>query len=672
MVKAFFIERGAGSLDPSNIKSPESSVFHNSGIVTPPYDPAVLCKLHEHSSSLRQNVDAYRVNIDGHGHRFEPTIDLESTSVEEDISNAMFLDKLIEAENDSFGEEGGGDGSGTQDQDSALLSVEPPSEAEVVKKIEELRRIMQWERAKITEFFQYCCPDLSFLGLRKQTRGDVEIMGNGYWEVLRNAKGQPAVFNYIPGFTMRLLPMGDAEIEVSEKVKRAPLTFEDLPVRRRFRRYIQVGEQARKTFFKEFGDPRVMSAKDGQFYEDEKSMQLAENPNNDPNIVVRKATEVIHFSVHSPSSPYGVPRWIGNLLSVLGTRQAEEVNFLYFDNKGVPPMAVLVSGGRMGADSVSKIEDFVNNRIKGRTNFHKIMVIEAEPTGDMSTSLDGRASGTTKIEIVPLTGSQHNDALFQNYDERGIDKVGMSFRLPRLLRGDIRDFNRSTADAALEFAELQVFEPERQDFDWVINRKILSALGIRFWKFVSNSPVSSNAMEIAEIAAMLVDSAILTPNEGRELISAALNRDFDRLEELWAQIPPELLKNGILPDDLGGAPARDDKEDDSDSQDAPGDEEAEEGEEETGEGGSGSQGRTGAKKRARRGPLWKRYLDAQNHANLRKLARELVQMRQALEAAESQAADREVFGKEKYTKLEREHVVLPAAEFAKLLGGDAD
>ena len=51
------------------------------------------------------------------------------------------------------------------------------------------------------------------------------------------------------------------------------------------------------------------------------------------------ATEILHFRVHNPRSAYGVPRWIGNLLAVLGSRQAEEVNFLYFENKSVPPLA---------------------------------------------------------------------------------------------------------------------------------------------------------------------------------------------------------------------------------------------------------------------------------------------------------------------------------------------
>jgi len=159
------------------------------------------------------------------------------------------------------------------------------------------------------------------------------------------------------------------------------------------------------------------------------------------------ATEILHFKLHNPRSAYGTPRWVGNLLSVLGTRQAEEVNFLYFENKSVPPLALLVSGGRLSAQSIPRIESFIENHIRGKKNFFKILILEAE-SGGAGGSLDH--TGRMKIELRPLTGAQQSDALFQNYDERNHDKVGQSFRLPRLLRGDIRDFNRSCYSADTE------------------------------------------------------------------------------------------------------------------------------------------------------------------------------------------------------------------------------
>jgi hypothetical protein len=38
---------------------------------------------------------------------------------------------------------------------------------------------------------------------------------------------------------------------------------------------------------------------------------------------------------------------------------------------------------------------------------------------------------------------------------------------------------------------MQVFQPEREEFDFVVNRKLLNDMGIRFWRFRSNSPVES-------------------------------------------------------------------------------------------------------------------------------------------------------------------------------------
>jgi capsid portal protein len=68
--------------------------------------------------------------------------------------------------------------------------------------------------------------------------------------------------------------------------------------------------------------------------------------------------------------------------------------------------------------------------------------------------------------------------------------VGSAFRLPKLLRGESKDFNRATAESALRFAEDQVFQPERDEFDFLMNRRLLADMGIRFWRFRSQTPVT--------------------------------------------------------------------------------------------------------------------------------------------------------------------------------------
>jgi PBSX family phage portal protein len=402
-------------------------VFAGMGVIPPPYDPETLAILFENSSSLRQNVDAYVTNIDAFGHRFEPVIDLDASDADHRIANALFIERERLKRDPR-----------NADDDAIQGLPDTPTPEEVAAKRAEVAEHMRIERSRLESFFDFSCIDLSFVTLRRRTRQDVEVMGNGYWEVLRDGGGELAQFVYLPAFTMRLLPLDLALVEDELNVKISEIAFDTMKVRRRFRRFVQVFEQ-QVVYFKELGDPRLLSRKSGAVFKSIEEL-LANDPTDGP------ATEVLHFKLHNARSAYGTPRWIGNLLSVLGTRQAEEVNYLYFQNKSVPPLAILVSGGRLSAQSVPRIESYIENHIKGKHNFFKILVLEAESPGNGSFENAGRM----RIELKPLTNAQHTDALFSNYDERNSDKVGQSFRLPRLLRGDIRDFNRSCYSADTE------------------------------------------------------------------------------------------------------------------------------------------------------------------------------------------------------------------------------
>lgn len=678
LAKVHFI--GQDDNPPSNVKPVETRavderIFSKSGALAPPYGPDVLCKIYEHSSSLRQNIDAYAVNIDANGHRFDPVIDLEADDAFDEVRDAMFLEALHEAEKESGGEP---------------VEIEAPTDEEVEERIETMTDEMRLEKAKLESFFRFCCADESFISLRQKTRTDQEVIGGGFWEIIRNGAGEPSQFTYVPAFTMRLMPLKRSDlIETEVNIKTSPLSFDKVKTRKRFRRFVQVFEGT-KVHFKSFGDPRFMSAESGQVYKTAEALQSAEAEGRDPEDgPVPLATEVIYFPIHSPRSPYGIPRWIGNLLAVLGTRQAEEVNFLYFENKSVPPLAILVSGGRMSSDSTKRLEDYVENKIKGRKNFHKILVIEAVSAG--TGALADNASARMRIEIVPLTGSQQQDALFLKYDERNFDKVGMSFRLPRLLRGDIRDFNRATAEAALEFAEAQVFAPLRQDFDWGINRNILAELEIKFWTFASNSPTTSNPLDLATIIKDLVLASVLTPEEARELAKAVFNRDFKKIDELWTKIPPELLKAGFLPggeefpgeEPPAGAPAPEPEIDPETGEPV----EAAAGDVGTGDlrTGGGAKVPAQGRPRRRRKPdrksadgftrlpagIGKRYTAKSRARNMRKLAKDLVDLRAALLAEERRTLADEDLALRKADLEDGNIEVLkvPADELARLFEG---
>lgn len=375
-------------------------------ILDPPLSLTSLVQAFEESNSLRQNVDAMVTNVDGFGFTLLPVIDFESIDF-----RSMVSDQIEE--------------SGVQ-----------LSEEAVSAKMLEIQLLATREKRKLKQFFAFCA-DESFIELRRASREDLEALGNFAWEVLRDENGQVRRFVHVPFYTVRLVKRGKEGVEVTVKRKIDPITYAEYKEKKKFRRFVQlIG--GKRIFFKEFGDPRPMSKKTGRYFEDE--VVIKELMSRDPDEGI--ASEMIHYKIRALRGSYGLPRWIGNLLSVLGSRLAEEVNFFYFNNKGIPPMIIFVENGRLRDGAADKLADFMK-QVKGDTKkFWKVAVLEGE-SSDEARRRGIQFSGQPRFKVVKLSSEQLKDALFQEYDERNRDKVGESWRMPRLLRGDTRDFNRA-------------------------------------------------------------------------------------------------------------------------------------------------------------------------------------------------------------------------------------
>ena len=74
--------------------------------------------------------------------------------------------------------------------------------------------------------------------------------------------------------------------------------------------------------------------------------------------------------------------------------KAIEANYDYFDNKAIPPLIISVSGGGFSKDTVKVVENYVDENIKGRQNFHKILILEALPAKQLT--------GTEKIPKIEV------------------------------------------------------------------------------------------------------------------------------------------------------------------------------------------------------------------------------------------------------------------------------
>ena len=495
--------------------------FSHMGSVEPPLPFERLCTVFFTSNSLRQNIDAYVTNIESFGYRLVPTVDMWGPRAKENVKDMLTMQHFRDGK-------------------------EEPTDAELKAATDEWKKVAAAEKARLMHFFENVHPDHTFTEIRRRKRFDEELLGNAAWEVVNNRGGNISILNPVPFVTLRLMPLDKVVTDVVRRHKTDPITVETTTISKRFRRFIQIQDMLPAVWFKEFGDPRVMSARTGRSYKDVAALNRDE-PGS------RLATEIIHFKLYAPNESYGIARWIGNLISVMGSRMSEEVNFAYFENKGVPPLAIIFSGGRIAADSVSRLESFIEQKIKGQGNYHSVLIIEAETEGG-----DAKNTGRGQIKIQPLTEAQQQDALFQKYDQRNIDKVGASFRLPGLLRGDIKELNRATAEVAQALAEQQVFQPERDAFDAVMDRKILVNMGIRFWKFKTNRPMMRDPKMIADIIGKLAAAGVLMPDEARELIAEALGVDLPRRDDEFLSRP---LRLAIAEERSRSAQARRDAKD---------------------------------------------------------------------------------------------------------------
>ncbi|MFQ5693614.1 MAG: phage portal protein, partial [Nitrospinota bacterium] len=399
------------------------------------------------------------------------------------------------------------------------------------------------EKARLMEFFEFAFHEGSFVDLRQRKRRDQESVGIGYWEVIRDPAGAIMRLNHIPAHSIRMTPYDDDVQTINEK-RRIGATQKDVKLSRRFRRFAQIQHSAgirKMVWFKEFGDPRHMNWKTGEFVG--ARTRLA-------------ATEIIPFPVkYFPLNPYSQPRWIGNLTSVMGSRAAEEINLIFFDNKTVPPQVITVTGGRLTKATKERIRDQMQYEIMGRENFWRTLILEAVPTDQQAA----QGGGNPKVEIKPLTDQMLKDAMFMEYDSKNRMKIRSAFRLAPLLIGEAEDYTRATADTSLRVTEEQMFAPERTRFDHWVNRWLMPALDSKFWRFRSLGPNVSPNEDLVSAIEVGERSGAMTPTIARSILSDVLERELPAVEDPAIANRPYSLtlsesKAGVAPTLPGGPP----------------------------------------------------------------------------------------------------------------------
>lgn len=536
---------------------PFNALIAGGQVIEPPFDLMTLAMLPEHSSELFQCIEALEVNIEGTGHRFVSRLKFagaQSTPQEEEEGEVPPATEVKPVKQPAAKSPGAPAKPATPTK-KALGSLSE-NNRKPDPATEELLRQEHQEKVRLVNFFEYCT-DESFTMFRRKLRHDLESTGNGYFEVLRNKKGEINGFYHIPSYQMRLGRMDDDP----QLVKRKALQLqEDDSVQivdnmewKRFRRYVQtrnvqlrrmtVVDSPKLRWFKEFGDPRHYDRDTGAVSKKEDGSDVPED---------KRATEIVHLKIYSPRTPYGLPRYIGNLLSILGDRAAEEINYITLRNNNIPSMIVSVSNGQLTQGTIDRINSFVESQVQGSDNYSKFLIIEAEPIEE-----EGEDGGQMKLEVKALTNTQHKDSLFQDYSANNQDKIRRCWRLPPIFVGITNNTARAVAELSRKLGDEQIFSPERDEFDRLINRRIFPEMGIRFHKYKSSTPNTTDNVQIVRILAGAEKTGGMTPRIARSMLEEVLGTDLPEFPpEFQADVPfsltmAEAVKNQADPTEPG-------------------------------------------------------------------------------------------------------------------------
>lgn len=386
-------------------------------------------------------------------------------------------------------------------------------------------------------FFDEVFPRKSYQTVRRAMARDLEATGNGYIEVIRNASGKVVFLNHIDAKSMRLLQLDNKSTPQRVEIMRDGVKVQ-VPMTLRERRFVQVvGSQ--RVYFREFGSSRNINKFKG-FWQGEVG-----TPGEKETIPLdEQGTEIIHFKITCDTdTAYGVPRWINQVPSVLGSRKAEEFNLNFFDSGGLPPAIIFIEGGGM----TSNIRDQLNRYLKGKgSDSSQMAIVELFSTAG---TLD--KAGKVKVNVERF-GPQ-DDSMFEKYDERSEERVRGAFRLPPIFVGKGDQANFATAFASYITAETQVFLPERNEHDEMVNLLILPALGLDEIEFKSN-PISIKESKI-ELEGIKIarDGGALSIQGVIDAVNKATNLDLQAIKE-GEPVATTSPRNGENPDESDDVP----------------------------------------------------------------------------------------------------------------------
>lgn len=454
--------------------------------MSPPFSYKSLENLPDISPTLKAAVDSISTNVSGFGYELKPLIDAvkKQDGYYKRSTGERVPDEIIEE--------------------------------------------MKEEEQFLNMFFESISLDCSFTELGKIKEYNRQVFGNSFWEWLRDGDGNLVGVNHVDTKTVRLLKKDKTATKFSQFVRNPNnFEYEEITRLKRFRRYVQTVNN-KKTYFKEFGDPRQLNAKTGEY------LNLSQDQIAEKGIVL--ATELMHFKIYHTGSEYGVPTYISCTPHILAVRAAGLVNFSLLQNNAIPPVAVIVEGYQ-DDQLETKLKEYIESSVKGVNSFSSMLIIQAEAQTGSQLAGPGVQPIKPSIRFEPLSQLLTRDGMFLEFIKQTDEKIVGVFRLANQFVGLSKDLNRATAQVAQELVEQQVFTPLRVEFDFIINSKVLNDLRIKYWSFQSLSVRIDDSETRANIVKTLTDSGGLVGRDVRKEASGILNVKLDDLDGSFMDLP---------------------------------------------------------------------------------------------------------------------------------------
>lgn len=485
----------------NNINSISKTDDSLTQILEPTFDFIRLKEIYDISDSLKTCIEAYSTNISGFGFELVPVIDL----IEENGKKVYRKDKI-------------------QVDNNVIESMEN-------------------EESRLEMFFNSLSLDNTWIQLQCLKREMLEIYGNAYYEYESDLDNNIVGVTILEVENIRLTKRETEPFLINQKVKN-PKTLEyiDVPRYKRFRKFVQVIGVKKNIYFKEFGDPRVMNALDGEFLKDNNGNYLTKY---DESIVkalnkpFKIATEVYHYKLIDTSNidGYGVPRWVSLTPILLGVRSSDLINLNLLKNKGIPDLILICEGSKAGTLKKQIEDQLSQNKELGKQG--SLLVVEGEQGATPGAGTEKKYFNPS-IRVQPLSELLTKEGMFMSFSSKCNERVTSLYRLPNLLVGKTTDTNRSTAEVSKEIAQEQVFNPAQEADDSIINNLIFPKLGIKYFKYKSKSSQMKNTELTANIADKFIKNGSLMPGDGRNIVSDLLNKKFEDINEEYMNKPRDI------------------------------------------------------------------------------------------------------------------------------------